>query len=259
MACGIYNITNTVNRHFYVGSTANTSVRFSRHRCDLRSGKHDNAHLQRAWNLYGEEKFVFSVVRECSSDQLLLEEQSDLDKFYGTPDCYNLSPNAFRPNLGIPRTEEVKRKISNAQKGKPRFTAEQKEHLSVIHTGRTHSPETRSKMLGRSSSRENIRKAHESNLNKPFSVERRVKVSRRQREMWENRSVEKREELRKKISDKVQLAIVEGRGKPNKIPREEHKNIIDLYLSGTMSKRQLAFKYGVTPGSMSKFLKRNGA
>jgi len=255
MACGIYNIVNKVNKHFYIGSTASTSTRFSRHRSALRSGKHDNTHLQRAWKLYGEENFEFVVLRTCERDKLLSEEQIDLDRFYGTPECYNLSPNAFRPNLGIPRTEEVKRKISLAQIGKPRFTDEQKEHLSAIHSGRTHSPETRSKMLGRSSSRENIRKAHESNIGRRLTTDHCNNIS--AGKLAAAKVCSEEEKLRIRIG--VNRSYLEGRHHKNKIPKSDAKIIVDLYLSGMTNKRQLALKYGVTPGSMSKFLKRNGA
>lgn len=254
MACGIYNIINKVNKHFYIGSTASTSIRFSRHRSALRSGKHDNAHLQNAWKLYGEENFEFVVIRECSRDRLLHEEQLDLDKFYGTSVCYNLSPNAFRPNLGIPRTEEVKRKISNAQKGKPRFTDEQRKRLSEIHTGRTHSPETRLKMLGRKSSSENIRKAHTSNIGRCLSESHCTNISSGKRLAGKVFT----DDERRRIKDGVHKAYLEGRHRKNKIPQTDTEIIINSYLLGKMNKRQLAKQYGVTPGSMGSFLKKNG-
>lgn len=255
MACGIYNIINKVNGHFYIGSTASTSVRFSRHRSMLNSGSHDNVHLQRAWKLYGGKNFEFVVLRECPRDRLLSEEQLDLDKFYGSPSCYNLSPNAFRPNLGIPRPESVKRKISLSQLGKSRFTDEQKRMLSKIHLGRRHSEETRKKMLGRESSKLNIKKAHASNVGRCLTPDHCNNISVGKHAAAKIFS--ERELIR--IRDGVHRAYLEGRHRKNKIPKEDAKTIVASYLSGMINKRQLALKYGVNPCSMAKFLKRNGA
>ena len=66
------------------------------------------------------------------------------------------------------------------------------------------------------------------------------------------------EEERKNISGGVQKAIQEGRYHKNKIPKEEYNNIKNMYLSGNMNKRQLAFKYGINPSSMQKLLQRIG-
>jgi len=49
-----------------------------------------------------------------------------------------------------------------------------------------------------------------------------------------------------------------GKCKKNKIPFTEYENIKSLYLSGSMNKRKLAFKYGVTPASIAKILKNIG-
>jgi group I intron endonuclease len=205
--------------------------------------------------MYGEENFKFVVLRECERNRLLQEEQIDLDKFYGTPECYNLSPNAFRPNLGVPRTEEVKRKISEAQRGKPRFTDEQKEHLSVVHRGKTHSNETRLKMMGRLSSKQNIKRAIMHNTGRPLSTEHCNHIGEGKRSALKIYS----DEERGRIRDGVHRAFLEGRHRKNKIPKTDAKTIVESYLSGVTNKRQLAIEYGVTPGSMAAFLKRNGA
>ena len=64
---------------------------------------------------------------------------------------------------------------------------------------------------------------------------------------------------RTRISEGVQKAVMEGRYHKNKVPKEEYETICKLYLSGTINKRQLAFKYGITPPSMQKLLQRIGA
>jgi group I intron endonuclease len=56
--CGIYRIINKINDKFYIGSSDNIERRFSRHLLDLKKNKHDNQHLQNAWNKYGKEASI---------------------------------------------------------------------------------------------------------------------------------------------------------------------------------------------------------
>lgn len=80
---GIYRIVNKRNGKCYYGSSANIEKRFSLHLKTLRNGTHHNTHLQRAWIQYGEDAFVFEMVEECSTDQLLMVEQTYLDSNAG--------------------------------------------------------------------------------------------------------------------------------------------------------------------------------
>ena len=66
------------------------------------------------------------------------------------------------------------------------------------------------------------------------------------------------EQFKEKIRIGVQKSIKEGRYHKNKVPLNEYENIKLLYLSGKMNQRKLAFKYGITPPSMSKLLKKLG-
>ena len=77
---GIYTIKNTKNNNLYIGSSKNIEVRFIHHKSLLRSNKHHSIHLQNAWNLYGEECFIFNIIEECTLDILLEREQFYLDK-----------------------------------------------------------------------------------------------------------------------------------------------------------------------------------
>ena len=59
---GVYQIYNTVNGKRYIGSSIHIEQRFKEHLRNLRANKHVNAHLQSAWNKYGEHSFVFEEV-----------------------------------------------------------------------------------------------------------------------------------------------------------------------------------------------------
>lgn len=64
MVGGIYRIKNIINNKFYIGSSKNLSRRELEHETKLNQNKHYNKYLQRAWNKYGGEAFVFEYLEE---------------------------------------------------------------------------------------------------------------------------------------------------------------------------------------------------
>ena len=101
MARGIYKIINIVNNKFYVGSAVDLKRRKTRHFSELRTGKHNNRHLQAAWVKYGEQAFIFVVVEELPADaDLLAAENVWLKEHVGKDYCYNLGVDAVAPTLG---------------------------------------------------------------------------------------------------------------------------------------------------------------
>ena len=76
---GIYKIKNLKNKKCYYGSSKNIEKRWRTHLNNLKNGKHHNIHLQRSWDKYGEDNFVFEVVEECDETHLLELEQKYLD------------------------------------------------------------------------------------------------------------------------------------------------------------------------------------
>ena len=79
MTCGVYRIANLVNGKIYIGSSVNIEQRWAVHRSLLFYRKHQNAHLQSAWSLYGPESFVFEVLVEADRSDILEIEQERLD------------------------------------------------------------------------------------------------------------------------------------------------------------------------------------
>ena len=59
---GIYAIENTLNGKMYIGRTRCLIERWLCHNANLRNNKHENRHLQRAFNKYGADKFMFNVI-----------------------------------------------------------------------------------------------------------------------------------------------------------------------------------------------------
>ena len=79
MKTGIYQIRNIINDDSYIGSAKDINRRWQRHKSALKHNHHENIHLQRAWNKYGEKNFIFEILEECLYENLLATEQKYLD------------------------------------------------------------------------------------------------------------------------------------------------------------------------------------
>lgn len=115
----IYKITNTVNDKKYVGATiGKINRRWNIHRSQLRNKKHGNRYLQRSWDKYGEQSFVFEVLEQCPETDVVVREQYYKDLLSAE---YNLAPitEPFgKMNKGRKLTPEHKEKIRMGNLGK---------------------------------------------------------------------------------------------------------------------------------------------
>jgi group I intron endonuclease len=93
-ATGVYKIQNIVNGKIYIGSAQDTfGRRFSRHKSDLRNNIHHCHTLQRSWNKYGPDKFIFVPLFQCESEECIGWEQHFFDLYQPWPETnegYNL-------------------------------------------------------------------------------------------------------------------------------------------------------------------------
>jgi group I intron endonuclease len=96
---GVYEIRCLANGKFYIGSAVNLRDRWQNHQYNLRRGNHHNILLQTAWNKYGEQTFVFSVLQFVERELLLQAEQRWIDKTRCTNRKigFNLYPIAGSP------------------------------------------------------------------------------------------------------------------------------------------------------------------
>ena len=77
---GVYKIQSLIKPdRIYIGSAMNIPKRWSYHRVDLRNNRHGNDRLQNHFNKYGESDLQFSVLLECSKEQLITREQDFID------------------------------------------------------------------------------------------------------------------------------------------------------------------------------------
>lgn len=162
---GIYQIRNAANGKSYIGSAINIRKRWREHRKALLKQSHHSSTLQRAWDKYGADAFVFEILRFVTrKENLIRVEQHYLDRFRSADKKigYNISPTAGSC-LGVVRTPETKAKLSAANKGKK------------------HSPESRAKMSaarkGFALSPEHVAKLSAANKGKKASPETRAKLS----------------------------------------------------------------------------------
>ena len=185
---GIYEIVNWQDgkASTYVGSSTDIECRWGEHRKKLRAGRHDNAHLQAAWDKYGKDAFAFNVLEEVSEDMLLAMEQEYLDDYFDRGHCYNIAVRAMPPMAGWKHTEEARRKMSETKRGK-KLSEEHKRKIGESLMGNqncsgcTHTEETKRNMgeaqKGRKHTEETRRKISAANKGKRRSEETRRRLS----------------------------------------------------------------------------------
>ena len=173
MTMGIYQIRNIINEHIYIGSSHNIEERFKRHKRDLYNQTHHSIYLQRAYNKYGINNFVYEIIEEVYIEKDLLDrEQYYIDKL--NPQ-YNVSTKATNCVLcGVQNGMYGKQ---SAFKGKS-HTESAKQRIAQGHVGITRSIESRQKQ---SESLKQYYSSHDSKLKgrktKPMSKEDKLKRS----------------------------------------------------------------------------------
>jgi group I intron endonuclease len=117
----IYAIRNNLNGFVYIGRTQNTKRRWKNHRFRLIRNTSDHKLLQMAWNLYGSDCFTFLILEKCELSDGVKREQVWLMKEPQYNIVFNPRGGTPRgrasPLLGVPRSEETKRKISEGRTG----------------------------------------------------------------------------------------------------------------------------------------------
>jgi len=111
---GIYRIRNLLTDDIYVGSASlSFHARYRCHLTTLNKSKHRNKHLQRAWDKYGGNNFVFELLEYCSPEKCIEKEQFYLDALNPK---YNINRRAENCR-GIKHSLEFRKKISDRMKG----------------------------------------------------------------------------------------------------------------------------------------------
>jgi len=191
----IYKTTNQINGKIYIGQHMRGNPNY------LGSGKI----LRNAIKKTGKENFVRVVLEECSIE-LLNERETYWINYYNSTNRligYNMTTTGRVSNFGNRHSEEAKKKISEANRGKVR-TEEFKKKLSILNKGKS------STNKGRVLTEEHKRKMSESKKGYVHSKESRKKMS------------ESRKGLNHSDETKIKMSIASKGGSKS----EEHKRKI---------------------------------
>ena len=90
---GIYKITCLSTGEVYVGQSTAIARRWATHKRELKKGIHYNKHLQRTYDKYGEDDFVYEILEQCPAEKL-----NEREKFYIK--IYDSFNNGFNQDVG---------------------------------------------------------------------------------------------------------------------------------------------------------------
>jgi group I intron endonuclease len=168
----IYRIENIENENFYIGQTYQTlSQRFTNHKCEAKRGKTDGP-LYRAMRKYDNELFIIEDIetREFETKKEAKEWMNEREPHYISTlkPAYNAAPGGLghtgvqwtderrakfkermsgsnNPQYGNPKTEETRKKLSDALKGRV-ISDEARSKTSQTMKGVLKTVETKQKM-----------------------------------------------------------------------------------------------------------------
>lgn len=152
---GVYKISNTScpQRKYYIGYSSDIKHRWCIHRSSLKTNKHCNILMQRAYNKYGPKCFTYEILHECETEEeakrielSYLEDLSIRDKLYNLH--YNSSGGdllTFHPDreqIIEKRVKEQKEQISKMSKEERQKRWGQSGEKNGMY-GRTHTDEVK--------------------------------------------------------------------------------------------------------------------
>ena len=221
---GIYKIQSIIKpERYYIGSAINIGSRLKTHFKALRNNLHHSDKLQNHYNKYGAEDLQLFILLECNKEELLKEEQYFIDSL--TP-YFNICRVAGSP-LGVIRSEETKKKLSESLKGRTsgfkgkQHSEDVKQRLRDVNTGKKLSKEAKEKLSkwSKGKLKPDEVKNRMSEAKKLQTYETKLKIS----EAKKGKPLTK--EHRQKLSESLK-----GRTSPNKGRKltEEHKEKISI-------------------------------
>lgn len=145
---GIYKITNLITGRVYIGSAVKVRSRKNNHYSELRRSLHNNSHIQKSWNKYGEDNFCFEVLEYCSKKELRILETKYCEEYeclsnsgYNIADILEWNPHKSTKEIDW---KAAGKKVSKALKGKipknlPLIQIKQKRAVTLYVDGVEHS------------------------------------------------------------------------------------------------------------------------
>lgn len=195
---GVYSWRNVINGKRYIGSTTRS---FKARRQEtvmlLLRGKCHNRHLQAAWDKYGAEHFVFTVLERCPRSKCIEREQWWIDHFKSTDPKkgYNLCPTAGGA-FGYKHTPESIKRMSAAAKLR-KMTIHGRASLAVARKAKWADPEFRKMML----------EVHAKRNTNPVEKERLVEMNKKA--VLARKGTHHTEETKKRISARTKEVMAD--------------------------------------------------
>ena len=145
--CGVYAITNIKTGARYIGSSSNIKKRISTHFRSLSKNCHHSKKLQRNYNKYGRECFVWDVLCVCEHSNLLIVEQDILGYYANNLNC---AKSTTAPMTNKKHSIETKNFLSQIHRGNKynvgrKASDETKLKMSISRTGLKRSEQFRNK------------------------------------------------------------------------------------------------------------------
>lgn len=195
---GIYEIRNTINGKRYIGSSVNIKSRWRSHKTAILAKTSECTKLQRAWNKYGGQSFVFNIVEIVNGDkeELYKREQYYIDFYDTVRHGYNILASAGscagcklsdktrtrmseshkRENL----SDETRIRMSESHK-RENLSEETLRKMSISATGRRHTDEAKAKISEANRGEKHpfygLAKEDNPNYGKVLSAETRAKIA----------------------------------------------------------------------------------
>lgn len=108
---GVYSIRNEHNDKRYIGCSINIEKRWKSHKYMLKNNKHENSHLQGAYNKYGEDAFEYSILECCDMSVLKDREEYWIAYYDSKNNGYNMCDGGGK--LTNPTTDVCKKISQN--------------------------------------------------------------------------------------------------------------------------------------------------
>lgn len=221
----VYKVTNKVNGKVYIGmSKYGLQERKSRH---VRDSETPMNYFHRALRKYKEEDFIWSIIDKCKTDVYddLREMEVAWIAYYDSfRNGYN-STYGGEGNHGLAISEETRKRMSDAQKGK-KLTNETKRRISESRKG------DKNHNYGKSMSKEVKEKLSKILKGRVMSDETKAKMSMGQIKRFES-------------GCKIHTA---------KLTEIEVFEIRELYNSGDYTQKEISELYNITRANVSKII-----
>lgn len=161
MKSGIYVIVNLVTLQKYVGQSIDIQKRWRGHWKEARTDRVDSR-LYNAMRKYGRDAFAILTLELCPREKLNEREARWIAEFDSVTRGYNLVAGGGQCERTV--SDETRRRMAEAQRGRPPLSDATRAKIAAAMTGRPCSEETRAKRS-------------RSLIGRAFSVESRAKMS----------------------------------------------------------------------------------